>query len=67
MMMYFSFHNYTPTDVTVQSRGTAMFTFVVIAEKLSLGSVTTDDVKWDYNMGNAITSYMYNHRSSYGG
>ena len=44
-----------------------MFTCVVIIEKLSLGSVTpTDDVKWDGNMGNAITCYMYNHRPSHG-
>ena len=44
-----------PADVTVLSGGTAMFICVVKIGRPTMGDVTTDDVKWNDNMGNAIT------------
>jgi len=41
-----------PTDVTVPSGGTALFICVV---RIGRQTITNDDVKWDDNMGNAIT------------
>ena len=44
-----------PTDVTVLSGGTARFICVVKIGRPTMEFVTTDDIKWDDNMGNAIT------------